>query len=120
MIRFLIKLLFFLFIVFVIVSLFVEKPSSDHSFPDSATTSDVIIAFKETLNDLGTFCDRNMEVCKIGKSFLSSLGERAYHGARVAYGYWGRILNNKNIEESPNITPKIGTQEPAQKHTSSP
>ncbi|MET3559760.1 hypothetical protein ABID39_000437 [Bartonella japonica] len=119
MIRFLIKLLLFLFVVFVIISLFVEKPSSNHSSlpKDSATTSDVIIALKKTLNDLGAFCDRNMEVCKIGKSFLSSLGERACHGARVAYEYLGRILNNKNMEESQNITPNIGIQEPVQKHT---
>ncbi|WP_019224045.1 DUF5330 domain-containing protein [Bartonella rattaustraliani] len=122
MIRFLIKLSFFLFVVFVIVSLFVERPSSNHfSSPrESTTTSDVIIALKETLNDLGTFCDRNVESCKIGRSFLSSLSERAYYGARVAYEYLGRILSNKNMEESQNVTPNTGTQEPVQKHTTLP
>ncbi|WP_212111380.1 DUF5330 domain-containing protein [Bartonella queenslandensis] len=98
MIRFLIKLSFFLFFVFVIISFFVANPSSNHSFNqknNEAITSDVIIAFKEALNDLGTFCDRNRETCKVGKSFLSLLGERAYYGARAAYEYLGHILENK-------------------------
>ncbi len=105
MIRFLIKLSFFLFFIFVIISFFVANPSSEHSSRpknNEATTSDVIIAFKEALNDLGAFCDRNIETCKVGKSFLSSLGERAYYGARVAYEYLGNILgNNNNIRDFP-------------------
>ncbi len=99
MIRFLIKLSFFLFFIFVIVSFFVADPSSNHSsIPQNneTTTSDVIVAFKEALNDLGAFCDRNIKTCKVGKSFLSSLGERAYYGARAAYEYLGNILGNKN------------------------
>ncbi|WP_273724545.1 DUF5330 domain-containing protein [Bartonella sp. AU18XJBT] len=98
MIRFLIKLSFFLFFIFVIISFFVTNPSGNHfSSPknNETITSDVITAFKEALNDLGAFCDRNIETCKVGKSFLSSLGERAYYGARAAYEYLGNILGNK-------------------------
>ncbi|WP_208435159.1 DUF5330 domain-containing protein [Bartonella phoceensis] len=114
MIRFLIKLSLFLFFVFVIISLFVAKPSSHHFSSErnsETTTSDVIIAFKEALNDFGTFCDRNVESCKVGKSFLNSLSERAYYGARATYEYLGRILDEKNTVASPNITPKVKTQE---------
>ncbi|WP_375607793.1 MULTISPECIES: DUF5330 domain-containing protein [unclassified Bartonella] len=111
MIRFLIKLSFFLFFVFVIISFFVANPSNNHSSSpqnNETTTSDVIIAFKESLNDLGTFCDRNIEACKVGKSFLSLLGERAYYGARAAYEYFGHILGNKNnTEPSPNVSRKM-------------
>ncbi|WP_375622805.1 MULTISPECIES: DUF5330 domain-containing protein [unclassified Bartonella] len=99
MIHFLIKLSFFLFFIFVIISFFVANPSSNHSSSpqnNETTTSDAIIAFKEALNDLGAFCDRNIEACKVGKSFLSSLGERAYYGARAAYEYLGNILGDKN------------------------
>ncbi|MBB5073542.1 hypothetical protein HNQ69_000663 [Bartonella callosciuri] len=125
MIRFLIKLSFFLFFVFVIVSFFVAKPSTNHSSPQrnsETTTSEAIIAFKEFLNDLGTFCDRNVKACKVGKSFLSSLGERAYYGAKVAYEYLGRILNDKNMAARPNVKSKMGTQESVrqQKHTALP
>ncbi|WP_208437844.1 DUF5330 domain-containing protein [Bartonella taylorii] len=125
MIRFLIKLLLFLFFVFVIISFFVAKPSNHHSSTQTnseATTSDMIIAFKEALNDLGAFCDRNIEACKVGKSFLSSLGERARYGARAAYEYLGRILENKNMAAPPDVTPNVGIQDSTQKqkHTTSP
>lgn len=118
MIRFLIKLSFFLFFVFVIISFFVENPSSHHSSnpkSNETTTSDVISAFKEALNDLGTFCDRNKETCKVGKSFLSLLGERAYYGAKATYEYLGHILGNKNnIEILPNTSRQMEIQ---QNHT---
>ncbi|WP_336294744.1 DUF5330 domain-containing protein [Bartonella sp. CB169] len=125
MIRFSIKLLFFLFFVFVVISFFVAKPSSNHlSTPknNEATTSDVIVAFKEALNDLGTFCDRNIKACQVGKSFLSSLGERAYYGAKAAYEYWGYILNDKNTAYSQNAPPKeeIYESTPKQKRMMSP
>ncbi|WP_208440834.1 DUF5330 domain-containing protein [Bartonella raoultii] len=121
MIRFLIKLSFFLFFVFVIISFFVANPSSNHS-PNAknneTTTSDVIIAFKEALNDLGAFCDRNKETCKVGKSFLSLLSERAYYGARAVYEYLGHILGHKNnIKISPNVYREMEIKEFLQNHT---
>lgn len=118
MIRFLIKLLLFLFIVFVIISFFVAKPSNNHSSTQKnseTTTSDVVIAFKEALNDLGKFCDRNIEACKVGKSFLSSLGQRAYYGARATYEYFGQILDNKNKTAPLDVTPKTERWESTQK-----
>ncbi|WP_455474453.1 DUF5330 domain-containing protein [Bartonella sp. B30(2025)] len=95
MIRFLIKMLFFLFFVFVIISFFVAEPNGNHSSAkksQNTTTNDVITVFKETLSDLGSFCKRNSETCKVGKSFLGSLGERAYNGAKAAYGYLGKHI----------------------------
>ncbi|MBX4336114.1 DUF5330 domain-containing protein [Bartonella raoultii] len=121
MIRFLIKLSFFLFFIFLIISFFVAKPSNNHSSMyknNEATTSDIMIALKEALNDLGKFCDRNIETCKVGKAFLSSLGERAYYGARAVYDYLGHMLNDKNMAASPNLTPKTETQIPYKKHIS--
>ncbi|EJF81538.1 Uncharacterised protein [Candidatus Bartonella washoeensis] len=100
MIRFLIKLSFFLFFVFVVISFFAAKPSNNHfstQRESETTTSDVMTAFKETLNDVGTFCERNIEACKVGKSFLSSLSERARYGAKAAYEYFGSILADKNV-----------------------
>ncbi|WP_455475755.1 DUF5330 domain-containing protein [Bartonella sp. B17] len=95
MIRFLIKISFFLFFIFVIISFFAAEPSGNHFSAkrnQDTTTSDVVVAFKEALSDLWSFCERNSETCKIGKSFLSSLGERAYHGARAAYEYLGQHI----------------------------
>ncbi|WP_273756552.1 DUF5330 domain-containing protein [Bartonella sp. MM73XJBT] len=118
MIRFLIKLLLFLFVVFVIISFFVAKPSNNHSSTQKnseTTTSDVVIAFKEAFKDLRKFCDRNIEACKVGKSFLSSLGERAYYGARATYEYLGGILDNKNKIAPSDVTPKTERWSPPQK-----
>ncbi|ATP12070.1 DUF5330 domain-containing protein [Bartonella henselae] len=117
MIRFLIKLSFFLFFVFIIISFFAAKPSNNHSFNQrefETKTSDVMMAFKETLNDLGKFCDRNREACKIGKSFLSSLSERARYGAKATYEYLGNILSNKNMAQFENISPNMD-EKPTQK-----
>lgn len=115
MIRFLIKLSFFLFFIFLIISFFVAKPSdtSDARHRNNeATTGDIMTALKEALNDLGKFCDRNVETCKVGKAFLSSLGERAYYGAKAVYNYLGNILGNTNIAASPNIISKAEIQDP--------
>ncbi|GAA5099866.1 DUF5330 domain-containing protein [Bartonella acomydis] len=123
MIRFLIKLLFLLFFVFVIISFFVAKPSNNETSSqrnNEATTSELIMAFRQALNDLGKFCDRNIEACKVSKSFLSSLGERAYDGARAAYEYFGRILDDKKMAAPSNVIPKTGTQQSTQKHKALP
>ncbi|WP_317992970.1 DUF5330 domain-containing protein [Bartonella gliris] len=118
MIRFLIKLSFFLFFVFVVISFFSAKPSGNNfsiQRDSETTTSDVMTAFKETLNDLGKFCERNIEACKVGKSFLSSLSERARYGAKAAYEYLGSILADKNMPQLDNTSPKVDTQKSTQK-----
>ncbi|AFR26103.1 DUF5330 domain-containing protein [Bartonella quintana] len=118
MIRFLIKLSFFLFFVFVVVSFFAVKPTGNHFFTqreNETTMSDVMTAFKDTLNDLGTFCERNIEACKVGKSFLSSLSERAYYGAKAAYEYLGSILGDKNMAQPENTSPKVDAQKRTQR-----
>ncbi len=110
-----------MFFIFVVISFFVENPSHNHSSGspnNETTTSDVIIAFKEALNDLETFCDRNIETCKVGKSFFSLLGERAYYGAKAAYEYLGNVLGNKNnTKTSFNIFRKMKIQEFLPNHT---
>ncbi|WP_455478581.1 DUF5330 domain-containing protein [Bartonella sp. B10] len=113
MIRFSIKLSFFLFFIFVVISFFIEMPSGDHSViqrDNDTAVNDVIIAFKETINELGTFCERLTKTCKIGKSFLNSLGERARHGAKAAYEYLGHIFGNKNMAQPENMSLKMNVQ----------
>ncbi|WP_455482280.1 DUF5330 domain-containing protein [Bartonella sp. B35(2025)] len=119
MIRFLIKLSLFLFFIFVVVSFFVEMPSGNRfstQRDNEITTSDVIIAFKEALNELGTFCKRHEKTCKAGKSFLNSLGERARYGAKVVYEYLGRILDNNNMVQSESMSLKVNIYNLTQKN----
>ncbi|ENN93373.1 DUF5330 domain-containing protein [Bartonella bovis] len=117
MIRFLIKSVFFLFVIFVIISFFSSKPKDNHSSTLEAdiTASDAIIALKNTVTDLGKFCERNVEVCKTGKSFFSPLGERARDGAKIAYEYLDHIFSNKNTIQPENIIPEKNTFSPAEK-----
>ncbi|WP_455477320.1 DUF5330 domain-containing protein [Bartonella sp. B41] len=77
--------------------------------------SDVIIVFKEVLADLGTFCERHIETCKTGKSFLNSLGQRAHHGARTAYEYLKSLLDDKSITQPESSSPEKGMHKPTQK-----
>ncbi|WP_336278976.1 DUF5330 domain-containing protein [Bartonella sp. CB175] len=113
MIRLLIKLSFFLFFIFLAISFFSEKPNGHHfSTPieKNTTISDVIIAFKETISDFGTFCERNTETCKIGKSFFNSLSERARYGAKAVYEYFRRVSNDKNKNSPENSSFKANAQ----------
>ncbi|WP_336276336.1 DUF5330 domain-containing protein [Bartonella sp. CB178] len=71
------------------------KPDSDHPSAQKGQDTragDVFTALKEVLGDLGAFCERNVETCERGRSILSSLSERAYHGAKAAYEYLGRYV----------------------------
>ncbi|AQX19410.1 DUF5330 domain-containing protein [Bartonella sp. WD16.2] len=106
MIRFLIKSAFFLFVIFIVISFFSAKPKNNHSptLEDNITVSDAIIAFKNTITDLGKFCERNVEVCKTGKSLFNPLGERARDGAKIAYEYLDSIFSNKSTIQSENTT----------------
>lgn len=116
MIRLLIKSAFYLVLIFVVISFFVTEPNSHNtSEPNSnsssapettdTTTSDAITALKGAINDLQTFCKRNAEACKIGKSFLDSIGVRARDGARTAYEYLDSTFGNKNMTQSGNASP---------------
>ncbi|CBI76059.1 conserved exported protein of unknown function [Bartonella clarridgeiae 73] len=118
MIRFLIKSVFLLFFIFVIVSFFATKQNNNNlSFPKEtdATTRDAIIALKETINDLGMFCERNIEACKIGKSLLSSMGERARNGSKIIYEYLNHTFSNKNTSASQEDNSNTGTANPKEK-----
>ncbi|MEL6089046.1 DUF5330 domain-containing protein [Bartonella schoenbuchensis] len=117
MIRFLIKSAFFLFIIFVVISFFSAKPKDNHSSSLEAniTASDAIIALKNTITDLGKFCERNVEVCKTGKSFFNPLGERARDGAKIAYEYLDSIFSNKNTIQPENTTSEDDILPPAEK-----
>ncbi|AQX27651.1 MULTISPECIES: DUF5330 domain-containing protein [unclassified Bartonella] len=118
MIRFLIKSAFLLFFIFVIVSFFTTKQNNNNLFPPKetdATTRDAIIALKETINDLGMFCERNTETCKIGKSFLGSMGERARNGSKIIYEYLDHTFSNKNINASAEDNSNTGAENPKAK-----
>ncbi len=73
-------------------------------------------AFKGTLSDLGRFCDRNTETCKVGKSLLSLLWERARYGAKAAYEYLGNILSDKNMAQFKDISPNVDEKPPQKKN----
>ncbi|KEG23749.1 DUF5330 domain-containing protein [Bartonella bacilliformis] len=109
MIRFFIKSVFFLLFIFVIISFFVKKPNNDNSSSPIATnitTSDAATALKEAINDLRKFCERNIQTCETGKSFLGSIGERARNGAKTAYEYLDRTFGDNDTIQSQNIDPK--------------
>ncbi|WP_407965208.1 DUF5330 domain-containing protein [Bartonella sp. C271] len=72
----------------------------------------MIIALKETINDLGMFCERNIEACKIGKSFLGSMGERARNGSKIIYEYLDHTFSNKNTRTPKKNSSSTDTKKP--------
>lgn len=89
--RFLIKVAFFLILLFVAVAYFAPSEHTPHSNGQSYSMLDGIFAFKSTVNDMGGFCDRNPETCITGKSFFSTIKDKALEGARISYEF----LNEK-------------------------
>ena len=61
-------------------------------------TVEALLAVKNTVNDLGNFCERNSDTCETGKTFFGSLGERARDGARLAYEYLDRTFGSDRSE----------------------
>lgn len=61
-------------------------------------TVEALLAVKNTVNDLGNFCERNSDTCETGKTFFGSLGERARDGARLAYEYLDRTFGSDKSE----------------------
>lgn len=90
-------------------------------------TVEALLAVKDTVNDLGNFCERNSETCKTGKTFLGSLGGRARDGAKIAYDYLDRTFGAQEDEEQIQpeqietgsikaVTTPIPMQKPREKH----
>ncbi|WP_297322313.1 DUF5330 domain-containing protein [uncultured Bartonella sp.] len=72
-------------------------------------TVEAFLAVKDTVNDLGNFCERNSETCKTGRTFFGSLGERARDGARLAYEYLDRTFSSDNANTNKMAPEKIST-----------
>lgn len=87
MIRFIFKTSLFLVAVLVVISFFAGPSSKGQNQPGNLNTLDTLSAIRDTVSDLGNFCDRNAETCKTGKVVLNSIGERVRNGAKVTYDY---------------------------------
>lgn len=99
MIRFFIKSFCFLTLFLVIISFLGTSGKNNGSQPDQyMNTVEALLAVKDTVNDLGNFCERNSDTCETGKTFLGSLGERARDGARIAYEYLDRTFGSDKVE----------------------
>jgi hypothetical protein len=94
LIRFAIKFCFWM----MLISLFIPMDMKDN--PHGAKQPGPIEAFfaaRETINDLGDFCTRNLQACETGKAALSSAGVRASEVAKVGYEYLDTQLG-KNVD----------------------
>lgn len=75
--------------IFVAVAFFI--PAADRGSQQEAayntTPLDALFALRNTVMDLGSFCERNPATCQTGKSFFGSLGIKARDGARMTYEF---------------------------------
>jgi len=90
LIRFIIKSVFWLFILLVGITLFVPLPDDEERSGQGYSTMDTLRAVRGAIADLGGFCQRNEETCETGKAFFASLGVRARDGAGMLYQFLDR------------------------------
>lgn len=50
---------------------------------DAGHQQQILAAAKTAASDLGSFCNRNPDVCEQGKAMMVKLGERASEGAEM-------------------------------------
>lgn len=93
--RFLIKVTFFLILLFIAVAYFAPSEQRVHNSGESHSTLDGVFAFQSTLNDLSGFCDRNPETCATGKTFFAGLKDKALEGARISYEFLNEKLGGE-------------------------
>lgn len=118
MIRFFIKSFCFLTLFLVVISFFGSSGKNNGSQPDQyMNTVEALLAVKNTVNDLGNFCERNSDTCETGKTFFGSLGERARDGARLAYEYLDRTFgSDKSDNKIPPENISTGSITPENDH----
>jgi hypothetical protein len=80
--RFLIKLGLLIAVVFMIFPL-----AGGQKGASGPNTADAIVAARETISDLSSFCQRQPDVCRTGKAALQRAGVGAREGAKLAYDY---------------------------------
>lgn len=118
MIRFFIKSVIFLTLILVAISFFgpTSKKNTTDGQATETSTLDALMAVKDTVSDMGGFCERNSETCETGKSFLGSLGERARDGAKIAYEYldaqFGDRQKNTALKDEPTQSNVVEQQTP--------
>lgn len=100
--RFLLKVAFFLIVVFVAVAYFAPSEQKLQTSDQSYSMLEGIIAVKSAINDMGGFCDRNPQTCETGKSFFGSVKDKALEGARISYEFLNEKLGGKTISDAEN------------------
>lgn len=92
LIRFGIKFCFWM----MLVSLFIPAVPKDERGGTQLGPLEAFVAARETLIDLGDFCNRKPQACETGKAAFANAGERAGEVARAGYEYLGTQLGKDN------------------------
>lgn len=75
----------------------------------NAGAMDTVGAIRDTVTDMGSFCQRNPQTCETGKSVLGAIGIKARNGARFAYELLDSQFGDKEDKEIQTDT-TTGTQ----------
>jgi len=107
-IRFLFKSAFFLTLIFVAIAFLTPHPDQNNQDETAGSYSalDALFVVRNTMADLGNFCERNPETCETGKSFFGSLGAKARDGARITYEFLDAKFGSAS--QSPSSGAKTG------------
>ena len=95
---FLLRIIFWLALVLVVVSLMSPPPDAPEIGANEAVTAAVA-----TASDVGGFCERQPTACEIGGKAAIVFGQRAQTGAKILFDYLGELMaepKEKSKEQS--------------------
>jgi hypothetical protein len=81
---FLLRMAFWLTIVLVLLPTGSTAPQASAPQIDAA---DAVVAAGAAVSDMGGFCDRQPEACKVGAQAAAVIGQRAQAGASMVYDF---------------------------------
>lgn len=84
---FLLRIIFWLALVLVVVSLMSPPPDAPEIGTNEAVTAAVA-----TASDVGGFCERQPTACEIGGKAAIVFGQRAQTGAKILFDYLGELM----------------------------
>ncbi|MFL6797695.1 MAG: DUF5330 domain-containing protein [Xanthobacteraceae bacterium] len=113
--RFLLRTAFWLTVVLVMLPSGGSQPTPNVNVSAGGAVS----AARATVNDMGSFCDRQPEACTVGSQAAIVIGHRAQAGAKLVYEYLQERLGAPD-EVTTTGKPAAASGSRASQHTLTP
>ena len=96
--RFLLRMAFWLTVILVLL----PSGGSQTTPKSNVSAIEAMSAARATVNDMGSFCERQPDACAIGSQAAVAIGHRAQAGAKMLYEYLNDHLATNDGETGTN------------------